>query len=154
MTTAMLEKQLKPLEAPLEGDFSKWLYSHLPPAPISDKKEHARYARAVGIVMKALLEDAFHGAVKSEVEDYLRAVGSFIDEYERVRYPAAAVTPESMLRFLMEQHKLSQYDLAKELGGQPVVSDVLNGKRKLTREHIERLGARFNLPPGAFYRAP
>jgi HTH-type transcriptional regulator / antitoxin HigA len=46
---------------------------------------------------------------------------------------------------------LSQYDLAKELGGQPVVSQILRGKRRLTREHIERLSKRFGVTPATFY---
>lgn len=60
-------------------------------------------------------------------------------------------SPEEMLSFLMEQNGLSQYDLADELGGQPVVSDILRGKRKLSRDHIERLGERFHVSPASFY---
>jgi len=51
----------------------------------------------------------------------------------------------------MEQHDLSQYDLAKDVGGQSVVSQILNGKRKLTRDHIERLSKRFGVTPATFY---
>ncbi len=51
----------------------------------------------------------------------------------------------------MDQHKLTQYDLAAELGGQPVVSAILNGKRKLNRRQIERLAARFHVSPASFY---
>ncbi|HVA66347.1 MAG TPA: hypothetical protein VNK24_05420 [Elusimicrobiota bacterium] len=38
-------------------------------------------------------------------------------------------------------------------GGQPVVPDVLRGKRRLTRKHIERLSRRFRVSPAAFYPA-
>ena len=51
----------------------------------------------------------------------------------------------------MEQHDLSQYDLAKDVGGQSVVSQILSGKRKLTRDHIERLSKRFGVTPATFY---
>ena len=66
-------------------------------------------------------------------------------------FPVAASTPEDILRFLLEQNNLTQYDIAEEMGGQPVVSDVLRGKRRLTREHIERLSARFQVGPATFY---
>ena len=46
---------------------------------------------------------------------------------------------------------LSQYDIASEVGGQPVVSDIFHGKRKLTRDHIERLAKRFGLRPATFF---
>ena len=62
-----------------------------------------------------------------------------------------AATPEAMLRFLMEQNDLSQYDIASEVGGQPVVSDIFHGKRKLTRDHIERLAKRFGVRPATFF---
>jgi len=72
-------------------------------------------------------------------------------KFEERSFHLKRTTPEDMLRFLMEQNQLSQYDLARELGGQPVVSALLAGKRKLTREHIERLARRFGLGPDAFY---
>ena len=62
-----------------------------------------------------------------------------------------SVNPEEMLGFLMEQNALSQYDIASEVGGQPVVSDILHGKRKLTRDHIERLAKRFGVRPATFF---
>ena len=33
-----------------------------------------------------------------------------------------------------------------------VASDILNGKRKLTRDHIERLSKRFNVRPATFFQ--
>ena len=81
---------------------------------------------------------------------YLSAVIPFIEQYEKKEFPIGPATPEEVLGFLMEQHDLSQYDLAKELGGQPVVSQILRGKRRLTREHIERLSKRFGVTPATF----
>lgn len=153
MTIAFLEKQLKPLENPVAGVFSKWLYQHLPPGPIDNRQTHQKYSKAVSLVMRALIEEAFSDVDREQVEEYLRAIGSFIDEYEKNVYHSADSTPEQMLRFLMAQNNLSQYDVAEDLGGQPVVSAILRGKRKLTREHIERLSARFNVSPAAFYPA-
>ena len=88
---------------------------------------------------------------REAVGQYLNAVIPFIDQYEKKEFPVGPATPEEVLGFLMEQHDLSQYDLATELGGQPVVSQILRGKRRLTREHIERLSKRFGVTPGSFY---
>ncbi|MBI5243525.1 MAG: hypothetical protein HY922_07550 [Elusimicrobia bacterium] len=41
--------------------------------------------------------------------------------------------------------------MAKDLGGQPAVSYVLNGKRKLAREQIARLSRRFGVSEASFY---
>jgi HTH-type transcriptional regulator/antitoxin HigA len=59
--------------------------------------------------------------------------------------------PADVLRFLIEQNGLSQRDLVPELGAESTVSLVLTGKRKLTREHIERLSQRFHVSPAVFF---
>lgn len=91
------------------------------------------------------------GAASDEhpLADLVNALGNFISDYENQQYPAEPVTPVAMIRFLMEQHSLSQSDLP-EIGGQSVVSEVLNGKRELNVRQIKRLSARFNIPAAVF----
>lgn len=40
--------------------------------------------------------------------DLVNVLGNFISDYENQQYPAKPVTPVAMIRFLMEQHGLSQ----------------------------------------------
>ena len=56
-----------------------------------------------------------------------------------------------MLRFLMEHNGLTQKDLLPEFGAVSTVSLILAGKRRMTREHIARLSARFGISPEAFF---
>ena len=58
--------------------------------------------------------------------------------------------PAEVLRLLMEQNGLTQTDLRAELGGQPVVSAVLNGKRAINARQAKALAARFNVSPAVF----
>ena len=153
MSLKALAKRLKPLEEPIESSGLKWLYLHFPPQPIRSKKRHRIYAEMVSLLMRELEAGTLGPADRTVVATFLESVIPFIETYERVHTPVPAATPEDMLRFLMEQHALSQYDLAEELGGQPVVSDVLHGKRRLSRDHIERLSRRFHTSPAAFYPA-
>lgn len=151
MTLRALEKKLKPLEEPLQITGLKWLYLHFPPQPLRTAKMHRSYSHAASLLLQEL-ERSFLGAEsRTVITRFLEAILPFIEAYEKKHSPIPAASPEDMLRFLMEQQDLSQYDLANDLGGQPVVSDVLRGKRKLTREHIERLSRRFHTPPAAFY---
>jgi HTH-type transcriptional regulator/antitoxin HigA len=46
---------------------------------------------------------------------------------------------------------LKQRDLAGELGGESVVSEVLSGKRRLNATHIEQLSKRFRVSPAVFF---
>ena len=51
----------------------------------------------------------------------------------------------------MEENKLRQKDLLDIFGTESIASDVLNGKRELTKEHIRRLSKRFGVSPAAFF---
>ncbi|MBV8451865.1 MAG: helix-turn-helix domain-containing protein, partial [Deltaproteobacteria bacterium] len=55
-----------------------------------------------------------------------------------------------VLRFLMEEHGLTQKDLP-EIGSQGVVSEMLAGRRRLNVRQIQALAARFGVQPGAFW---
>jgi HTH-type transcriptional regulator / antitoxin HigA len=51
----------------------------------------------------------------------------------------------------MEAHKLRQKDLIDVFGTESIVSDVLNGKRDLAKEHIRRLSKRFHVSPSVLF---
>ncbi len=76
-----------------------------------------------------------------------------IEHYESEHYSLPDASPVELLRFLLDQHGLSQRDLAEDLGGESVVSEVLSGRRKLNAKHIERLSVRFHLSPAVFFPA-
>ena len=74
-----------------------------------------------------------------------------IENYENAHYPIPDASPVDVLRFLIEQNGLTQRDLIPEMGNAATVSLVLSGKRPLTREHIEKLSARFHVSPAVFF---
>ena len=51
----------------------------------------------------------------------------------------------------MDQHDLKQKDLVDVFGTPSIVSEVLCGKRELTKEHIRRLSYRFHVSPELFF---
>ena len=53
------------------------------------------------------------------------------------------------LRFLMEEHDLSQSDLP-EVGSQGVVLEILGGKRALNVRQIRALSERLGVSPAVF----
>jgi len=61
------------------------------------------------------------------------------------------IDPIDVLRFLLDQNKLSQRAIAAELGSESTVSRVLSGKRRLNRDHIARLSRRFHVSPSVFF---
>ena len=56
------------------------------------------------------------------------------------------------LKVIMEQHHLGVADLP-EIGSKSLVSRILRGDRRLTRDHIEALSQRFGINPALFFQA-
>ena len=79
----------------------------------------------------------------------LRVIANNIHEYENKKYPSKKLLPVDMLKFLMDEHGLSQNDLP-EIGSQSLISKILNGERKLTLEHIHYLSEHFGVSPIVF----
>ena len=73
-----------------------------------------------------------------------------IEAYDQEHYPIPDTSGVEMLKFLMEQHGLTQGDLP-EIGSQGVVSEILRGKRELNVRQIGALSKRFHLPPDVFF---
>jgi HTH-type transcriptional regulator/antitoxin HigA len=76
-----------------------------------------------------------------------------IERYEEEHYAVPQASAVDVLRFLLDRHGLKQRDLAAELGGESVVSEVLSGKRRLNAAHIEQLSRRFQVSPAVFFPA-
>jgi HTH-type transcriptional regulator/antitoxin HigA len=75
-----------------------------------------------------------------------------IERYEEEHYSVPEASAADILRFLLARHGLRQRDIAAELGGESVVSEILAGKRKLNTNHIEQLSKRFHVTPAVFFQ--
>jgi len=84
------------------------------------------------------------------VNGLINILGMMIEQYEDEHYPIEASSPADVLRFLMEQHDLTQSQLP-EVGSQGVVSEILRGQRQLNVRQIEALSQRFNVSPAVFF---
>jgi HTH-type transcriptional regulator/antitoxin HigA len=74
-----------------------------------------------------------------------------IERYEEEQDSLPKASPADVLRFLLDRHGLKQRDIARDLGGESVVSEVLSGKRKLNTTQIERISKRFHVSPAVFF---
>ena len=91
---------------------------------------------------------ACHKPKEAELADLLTLL---IENYEEKHYQLPKSSPLEMLQFLMDQHGLKQKDLIDVFGTPSIVSEVLNSKRELSKEHIRRLSARFKVSPELFF---
>jgi HTH-type transcriptional regulator / antitoxin HigA len=81
---------------------------------------------------------------------FIGTLSVLIEAYDEEHHKIPDASSVELLKFLMEQHGLSQGDLP-EVGSQGVVSEILRGKRELNVRQIEALSRRFHLPAGAFF---
>lgn len=117
----------------------------VPLGPITSEKDYKRHVS----VMDELLDRI--GANESHrLMPLLDLVTKEVEAYEAKQQALPEAAPAEVLAFLMEEHNLKQTDLAEELGGQSIVSAILNGKRELNTRQVKALAARFNVSPAVF----
>jgi HTH-type transcriptional regulator/antitoxin HigA len=84
---------------------------------------------------------------------FIETLSVLIEAYDAEHHALADASGVESLKYLMEEHDLTQADLP-EIGSQGVVSEVLRGKRELNVRQIEKLAARFHVSPAAFLAEP
>ena len=82
-------------------------------------------------------------AAEKEFADLLTLL---IEDFEAKHCALPKASPLEVLRLLMDQQGLKQRDLLDVFGTASVTSEVLSGKRELSKEHIRRLVDRFSVP--------
>lgn len=111
-------------------------------------RSQAAYKRAVGFMNNLL--DVVGDDESHELAGLLDLVGQLVQDYDDARHPIPEAPAHEVLRFLMERHGLKQGDLTGEIGGQSVVSEVLNGKREINARQAKALAERFGVSAAAF----
>lgn len=87
---------------------------------------------------------------KHELMGLVDVISHMIAAYdERENYQIKGTPGIQALKFLMEQHQLTQANLT-EIGSQGVVSEILQGKRKLNINQIKKLSKKFHVSPNTF----
>jgi HTH-type transcriptional regulator/antitoxin HigA len=124
------------------------LIHRLPLRPIRSGEELQR-----AIAMVDALIDRDH--LNQDEQDYLDVLSDLVEHYESEHYPIAAVSDAEMLRHLIEAKGVTQVEVARETGiAESTISEVLAGKRPLTRVHIGKLSHYFHVGPGVFSFEP
>jgi HTH-type transcriptional regulator/antitoxin HigA len=120
------------------------LLSEMQPEVVRSEEQNRKYIQR--------LEELTSQKVVGPAQDKLIALLTLlVEEYEDKHYPLPDAGPLDVIRHLMEANNLRQKDLTDVFGTESIVSDVLNGKRDLAKEHIRRLSARFRVSPAIFF---
>ena len=85
-----------------------------------------------------------------EEENLADLMTMLIRQFEESRYPLGHAEPIEALRVLMEDRGIRQRDLIPVFGSSSVVSDVINGKRSISKAHARKLAEHFHVPASLF----
>ncbi|MGH9938705.1 MAG: helix-turn-helix domain-containing protein, partial [Blastocatellia bacterium] len=115
--------------------------SRYAPQKITTKKQHQEMSK----IVTSLMRKGDEGRTPEE-DKILTLIFTLIAEYERTQYPDYRGTTADLLKGLMEERGLRQRDLLPLFNNsRSYVSDVLNGRRGLSKAQAVKLAGFFNV---------
>jgi HTH-type transcriptional regulator / antitoxin HigA len=79
-----------------------------------------------------------------------RLLVTLIEVYDTENYPINKSEPYEILQHIMESSGIRQADLVGIIGSSGVVSEVVNGKRAISKAQAKALGDYFKVSPSLF----
>jgi HTH-type transcriptional regulator / antitoxin HigA len=114
------------------------------PKVIESEEENELFLAEVEKLM-ALGED-----LTPEQLQLMNLLVSLIEQFEEQHYALHPATPLEVLNELVLQRGLKQKDLVPVFGSQGIASEVLNGKRSISKAQAKALGDFFHVSPTLF----
>ncbi|HSK73005.1 MAG TPA: hypothetical protein VK892_15000, partial [Pyrinomonadaceae bacterium] len=112
------------------------------PSVISSEEELERMTEQIDRLMtKGIRQDG----LSLEEEKLLELMSVLIENYEDEHYPMPEVPPNEVLKFLMEENNLKQSDLLPIFGSSGIASEVVNGKRAISKAQAKKLAEFFKV---------
>ena len=119
---------------------------------LSETKPEVIHDEGQNDTFVARLEELTSKQVVTPAEEKLiELLTVLIENFEAQHHPVQGSGPLDVIRHLMEENHLRQKDLVDVFGTESIVSDVLNGKRDLAKDHIRKLSERFGVSPALFF---
>jgi HTH-type transcriptional regulator/antitoxin HigA len=125
-----------------ESVYAKLLTKTLP-RPIRTAAEHSR--------LTALLLELDQRENPSPEESALAEVLTLlIENYEERRYPLPEVSPRESLKALMDARGMKHKDIWPVLGNKGTATEILAGRRSISKAQAKRLAGFFRVPVDLF----
>lgn len=111
---------------------------------VHNEEEYAQATATIAVLLDEIGDDESHPL--ADVLDYL---SDQVKAYEDGHFSIPKSEPYDVLRFLMEQHGLRQEDLG-DCAPQSRISEILAGKRSISKEIAKRFAKQFNVHADIF----
>jgi HTH-type transcriptional regulator / antitoxin HigA len=97
-----------------------------------------------------LAESLEHRQRTPEEDALLELLIILIEKFEETSYPLPNLGSDRMLLHLMESRNMKQEELVGVIGSRGVVSEIVNGKRSISKAQAKVLGELFHVSPSLF----
>ena len=114
------------------------------PVVIETEDENARMLAIVERLMKK------GEKLSAEEEKLLKLLARLIEDFEQRFYAPREAAPLEVLLHLMEARGIKQSQLWEVFGSKGIASEVLNGKRAISKTHARALANYFHVPADLF----
>jgi HTH-type transcriptional regulator/antitoxin HigA len=111
---------------------------------VHNEEDYAQARATIDALLDEIGDNETHPL--ADVLDYL---ADQVKTYEDENFQIPEAEPKEVLRFLMEQHDLKQEDLG-DCAPQSRISDILSGKRSISKDIAKRLAHRFHVRADVF----
>jgi HTH-type transcriptional regulator/antitoxin HigA len=95
-------------------------------------------------VIESLMEKGERNMTPEE-DALLELLTNLVHDFEEKAYPVPKSSPDEMVAFLLEQRGLTPKDLWPVVGSKSRVSEILAGKRPITKEQAKKLAEFFHV---------
>jgi HTH-type transcriptional regulator/antitoxin HigA len=113
--------------------------------------KHLRSDRELSKAIKMINSLIIRPKLERGEQEYLDVLTDIVEKYESENCPMSPVSDADMLRHLIEARGITQAQLSADVNiPMSSISEVLHGKKKLTRRHIGILAEYFGVDPGVF----
>jgi HTH-type transcriptional regulator / antitoxin HigA len=99
------------------------------------------------------LTESLHFKQERTIEEQkiYKLLVTLIELYESQQYSFPVSSPQEILQHIMDSSGLRQTDIAEIIGASSgVVSQIVNGKRTISKAQAKALGSRFKVSPSLF----
>jgi HTH-type transcriptional regulator / antitoxin HigA len=114
------------------------------PMTITTEAENERMLKVIEKLM-----DKGEG-LSPEEERLLKLLARLVEDFEEEYYHPRDATPLEVLHHLMESRETKQTHLWEVFGSKGIASEVLNGKRGISKTHAKALAEYFHVPADLF----
>jgi HTH-type transcriptional regulator/antitoxin HigA len=97
-----------------------------------------------------LLELMMRPERSPEETELLQLMAMIIQEFDKKQEQPEPASPQEVLLHLMEERNLKQVDLVGKIGSKGVVSEIVNGKRSISKSQAKTLAEIFHVSSSVF----